>query len=137
VAKRITDIPGASEVFAGAVVAYENEAKMTMLTVKRETLEVHGAVSEEVAAEMAAGVMAVMGTDLAVSTTGIAGPGGGSASKPVGMVCFGMADSQGLRTHTRIFSGDRERIRIFASLAAIEMLRDHLAELPGGTIAFT
>lgn len=126
VAKRITDIPGSSDVFAGAVVAYGNEAKMAMLNVKPGTLADKGAVSEEVAAEMAAGAMSAMKTDIAVAITGIAGPGGGTASKPVGMVCFGMSHAGGVRTHTRIFSGGRDRIRTFASLAAIEMLRDHL-----------
>lgn len=128
VAKRITDIPGASDVVMGAVVAYGNDAKVKLLNVKRETLAEKGAVSEEVAAEMAAGAMAVMNTRLAVSTTGIAGPGGGTDTKPVGMVCFGMADSLGVCTHTRIFSGGRERIRTFAALTAIEMLRQHLSK---------
>ncbi len=126
VAKRITDIPGASDVFPGAVVAYGNEAKMALLNVKPATLAEKGAVSEDVAAEMATGAITAMKTDIAVAITGIAGPGGGTASKPVGMVCFGMAYSGGVRTNTKIFSGGRDRIRTFASLAAIEMLRDHL-----------
>ncbi len=134
ISKRITDVPGSSSVFFGGVVAYDNSVKARMLAVKDKTLESYGAVSEEVAAEMATGARSVMNTDIAVSTTGIAGPGGGSETKPVGMVCFGLASESGITTRTRNFRGNRWRIRDFAALTAIELLRDHLAELVEGTM---
>ena len=86
IAKLITDIPGSSEVFGGGVVSYSNEVKMSVLGVRSETLAAHGAVSEEVALEMADGARRVCGGDIAVSTTGVAGPGGGTPEKPVGTV---------------------------------------------------
>jgi len=92
-ATRLVDVPGASAVFAGGVVAYANASKTALLGVAPGWLEQHGAVSEPVAAAMAAGARRRFGTDLAVSTTGIAGPDGGSPAKPVGMVCFGLAEA--------------------------------------------
>jgi nicotinamide-nucleotide amidase len=129
VSKRLTDIPGSSDVFTGSVVAYSNRVKVEELGVPEEKLARYGAVSEDVAAEMAYGVRTILGTDIGISITGIAGPGGGTASKPVGTICFGLADAHGSKTYTRTLSGNRERVRVFASLIAIESLRQYLKGL--------
>ncbi|MBN2160046.1 MAG: CinA family nicotinamide mononucleotide deamidase-related protein [Spirochaetes bacterium] len=129
ISKRLTDVPGSSDVFVGGVVAYSNRVKVSHLNVSEESLSMAGAVSEEVASEMAAGIRTALGSDIGVSTTGIAGPGGGTDEKPVGTVWFGLADLSGVRTFSRRISGDRERVRAFASLAAIEYLRAYLREL--------
>lgn len=115
-AATITDIPGASAWFDRGFVTYSNAAKMQHLGVRADTLEHHGAVSEPTALEMAAGtLMASPSAYLAVSTTGIAGPGGATPGKPVGMVCFGVArrTASGVHTRaeTRVWTGDRQHIR--------------------------
>ncbi|MDT1061054.1 CinA family protein [Paracoccus sp. CPCC 101403] len=96
---RLTDIAGSSDVVERGFVTYSNAAKIEMLGIRPETLEAHGAVSEEIAAEMAQGALARSQAGLAVSVTGIAGPGG-SEHKPEGRVCFGIADAWGVRTET-------------------------------------
>ena len=123
VAGRITDVSGASEVFSGGVVAYSNEAKSGILRVNPETLGQHGAVSEETAAEMAEGVRMLFGADIGIATNGIAGPGGGTADKPVGTVCFGFASGNGVETFTRNIPGDRERVRRFTSQIILNKVR--------------
>ncbi len=128
VAKRITDIPGSSDVFAGGVVAYANDVKVRLLGVSQAMLDTRGAVSPETAAEMAAGVRTRLGTDIGVSVTGIAGPGGGSTEKPVGTVWFGLAHQAGVKTSTRTIPGDRGRVRMISSLAALELVREYLME---------
>jgi len=125
-AAAMTEIPGSSGWFDRGVVAYSNEAKEDLLNVHHETLERFGAVSEETAMEMAAGVLAAAPmSDFAVSTTGIAGPGGATPGKPVGMVCFGFATrtAQGVstRAETRVFAGDRAAVRAAAVAFAISM----------------
>lgn len=122
VACAITDVPGSSAVFAGGVVSYANEVKRDVLGVKAETLAEHGAVSPETAAQMAQGVLSLMKCDLAVSLTGIAGPGGGSGEKPVGLVWFGLAGRGGVRTEKAIFAGGREEVRRKAVVHALGML---------------
>ena len=107
----LTDIAGSSDVFTGSAVTYSNEAKSNILGVKSETLREHGAVSEECAREMAEGALRIYGADYAVSVTGIAGPDGGSESKPVGTVCFGFASDRETRMTTRHLPGKREEIR--------------------------
>jgi nicotinamide-nucleotide amidase len=128
VAKRLTDIPGSSDVFAGGVVAYSNDVKVRLLHVSAATLDAKGAVSAETAAEMAEGVRTALSTDIGLSVTGIAGPGGGSEAKPVGTVWFGLAHEGGVLTMTRTIAGDRERVRAFSSLVSLEMLREFLKE---------
>ena len=123
IAKRLTDVPGSSLAFKGGVVAYSNDVKESILAVPGESLLRHGAVSEEVAASMARGARNAMGSDIAVSTTGIAGPGGGSERKPVGMVCFGLDILGNITTWTRTLAGEREWIRRVSSIAAIDMVR--------------
>ncbi len=129
VAKRLTDVPGSSEVFLGGVVAYANDAKVSLLGVSTETLTRHGAVSEEVAREMAYGAMKKFGASIGISTTGIAGPGGGTTEKPVGTVCFGFASGDTLASFTRVISGDRERVRGFSSQIILDRVRRHLRGL--------
>jgi nicotinamide-nucleotide amidase len=127
VASLITDIPGSSAYFLGGVVSYANEAKESLLGVQRQTLEAHGAVSSEAAREMARGATDRFGADVGASITGIAGPDGGSAEKPVGTVWFGIADRDGRETvKRRAFLGDRSLIRRTASVHALELLRRHL-----------
>ncbi len=118
----ITAVPGSSEVFAGGVVSYSNAVKRDVLGVSQESLDRYGAVSSEVAYEMASGARRILKTDLAVSVSGIAGPGGGSAEKPVGLVWFGLSSSNGTRTEKAIFAGDRASIREQAVIHAIGML---------------
>ncbi|MCL2155005.1 MAG: CinA family nicotinamide mononucleotide deamidase-related protein [Leptospirales bacterium] len=129
IAKKITDVPGSSEVFMGSVVAYDNNIKSQFLDVSDDTLRKFGAVSEQTAQEMAHSIQKKFKTDISVSTTGIAGPGGGSESKPVGTVCFGFKIKDHQYTVTRTISGNRARVRIFSSLYAINYLRDFLKKL--------
>ena len=122
VAASITAIPGSSEYFLGGVVSYANEAKEAFLDVPRAALEAHGAVSREVAQAMAVGARARFGASLAVSTTGIAGPDGGSSDKPVGLVYVGMATAHEAGAKHQQFRGDRDAIREAATDAALRWL---------------
>ncbi|MBR0247553.1 MAG: nicotinamide-nucleotide amidohydrolase family protein [Synergistaceae bacterium] len=118
----LTEIAGSSDVFNGSAVTYSNEAKMKILGVKSETLSRFGAVSSECAQEMAEGARRVYGADFAVSTTGIAGPDGGSESKPVGTVWFGIAGSDGTRSMMKRLPGNREEVRTRAVRFALSEL---------------
>ncbi len=126
IAKRLTDISGASESFMSGIVTYDNQAKMDLLGVSPQTLEAYGAVSEETALEMVRGVRKTCGTDVAVSVTGIAGPGGGTAEKPVGLVYIGLADHDTAAAKRYLFTGDRETIRWQAANTALNKLRLYL-----------
>ena len=123
VAKRITDISGSSAMFEGGVVSYSNDVKMKILGVSAATLAEHGAVSEETAREMALGAKERLGADIAVSTTGIAGPTGGTDEKPVGTVCFGVASRLGVKTYTEHFGEEltRDAVRRLASDFALSL----------------
>lgn len=124
VAAALTDVPGASDVFVGGVVAYANEMKTRALGVPETLLGQYGAVSEQTARAMAEGALAAGEATLAVSTTGIAGPAGGSADKPVGLVWFGIADANGRsRAVERRFGGDRDMVRRRGAAAALDLLR--------------
>lgn len=126
--RMITNVPGASEVFWGSVVSYNNYAKMRFLGVQEATLQSYGAVSPETAGEMAHGIKNVSECDWGISITGIAGPGGGSAEKPVGLVyvaCIGPGVEQ---VKKLTIGGDRERIRNFAARSALNMLISCLHE---------
>lgn len=114
VAGAITAIPGSSTVFDRGWVTYANAAKVEALGVAESLITQHGAVSQEVAGAMAAGALARSGASIAISTTGIAGPGGGSGEKPVGLVWFGMAQADGRRrTTSQVFQGlDRDGVRL-------------------------
>lgn len=122
VAAAITSAAGASDIFKGAIVSYSNEVKVQRLSVSEQTLEEHGAVSEQTAREMACGALKALHVDMAVSVTGIAGPGGGSEEKPVGTVWFCVADNQTSSTRLERFDGDREDIRLLATRSALMML---------------
>ena len=122
VGSAITAVPGSSSVFAGGIISYANEVKRDVLGVKAETLATVGAVSSETAAQMAEGARRLLKTDLAVSLTGIAGPDGGSDEKPVGLVWFGLATKDGVRTEKAIFRGDRAKVREQAVTHALGML---------------
>jgi nicotinamide-nucleotide amidase len=123
---RLTEIPGASEVFLGGVVAYANEVKEARLGVPHEVLREHGAVSAEVAAAMAAGARAELGADVAVADTGIAGPGGGTPEKPVGLVYLAVEGPEDGRTLRFQLPGDRESVRTRATVLALHMVRRFL-----------
>ena len=122
VGSAITAVPGSSAVFAGGIISYANEVKERVLGVSRETLATVGAVSSETAAQMAEGARRLLQVDLAVALTGIAGPDGGSDEKPVGLVWFGLATPDGVRTEKAIFRGDRARVREQAVVHALGML---------------
>lgn len=127
VAGAVTAIAGSSEWFDRGFVTYSNDAKMEMLGVSAATLEAFGAVSEQTAGEMAAGALAHSKAQLALSITGVAGPGGGSAEKPVGMVCFGWAGEGGAPlVITRNFSGDRESVRRQSVICALQGVLERL-----------
>ncbi len=122
-AARLTSVPGSSDVFLGAVVAYADEVKTRELDVPAEVLERHGAVSAEAAAAMAAGVRVRLGADVAVSVTGVAGPGGGTPEKPVGLVYLHAEGPEGSLARRLDLPGDREAIRSRAAVAALHLAR--------------
>ena len=128
VAARLTSVPGASEVFRGGLVAYENDVKVAQLAVPDETLAAHGAVSAETATAMAQGARGSLGADVAVAVTGIAGPGGGTPEKPVGLVYLHVAGPGGELSRELRLPGDREAIRRRATAAALHLLRELLAQ---------
>ena len=115
IASKLIEVPGISENFIEAIVSYSNEAKIKRLKVKKETLEKYGAVSEEVAREMLAG----LNTDIAISTTGVAGPGGGTKDKPVGLVYIGIKVKDEVKIFRRELKGDRNKIRQRAMMHAL------------------
>ena len=124
----ITAVPSASAVFWGGIISYDNSVKHGVLGVPEEVLATKGAVSSECAAAMAEGARRRLETDLAVSITGIAGPGGGSAEKPVGLVWFGVASPSGTITEKEIFPGDREAVRAAAIEHALQLLLNAVAK---------
>lgn len=125
IAKAITDIAGSSAYFDRSFVTYSNAAKHDMLGVMESTLQAYGAVSEEVVREMAIGALKIAKADLALSVSGIAGPGGGSEQKPVGTVWFGFAQRLGrVLVCKRQFTGDREAIRLQATIFSLQKLLD-------------
>ena len=128
IANAITDQAGSSAWFDRAYVTYSNQAKVTMLGVESSTLDKYGAVSEPVAREMAAGALRESGVDLSVAVTGVAGPGGGTQDKPVGMVCFGWSDGNQLQTSTEQFPGGRAEVRAASVRFALQKLLE-LAEI--------
>lgn len=129
-AARLTDLPGASDFFRAAIVAYADDEKTRRLGVSAALLDSFGAVSGEVARAMAEGARAALGTEVAVSVTGIAGPAGGTATKPVGLIYVGVAHPDGVRVTRHLFRGQRESIRAATAAAALDELRRLLAGLP-------
>ena len=129
VAEAVTAIPGSSDWFERGFVTYSNEAKREMLGVRAETLDRTGAVSEETALEMARGALEASRAQVAVSITGVAGPTGGTATKPVGMVCFGWAlGGGGADTTTKHFKGDRGEVRRQSVVFALQGLIERIGE---------
>jgi phosphoribosylglycinamide formyltransferase-1 len=133
----ITDAPGASRYFIGAVCAYSNGSKVRLLAVSRDTLTRFGAVSAEVAAEMANGARERLGTDIGVAITGVAGPGGASAEKPVGIVFIAMAHGRSTETWRHDFKGDRDSVRNQAARTAMEHLRDRVKSPNANQVSMT
>jgi nicotinamide-nucleotide amidase len=135
-AEQVTEVPGASAYFRGGVVAYANTAKMDLLSVPAALLERHGAVSEEVARAMAEGVRARLRADLAVATTGISGPDGGTPEKPVGLVYLALARAEGTHAAGFVFPLDRTRHRQLTARLALDWVRRALLgeELVGPTL---
>lgn len=130
VSERLTRVPGSSDYFLGGAVTYANELKTRLAGVPPALIDEHGAVSEPVARAMAEGVRRELGSDWGIGITGVAGPGGGSEEKPVGTVHIALAGPQDTDHRKIRFPGDRERIRLFASQTALEMLRRRLLGVP-------
>lgn len=129
IAARITALPGSSAYFAGGVVAYGNQVKERVLQVPHALLLECGAVSEPVARAMAEGARTLMASDLALSVTGIAGPGGGTEEKPVGTVFMALSDQDGCQVERLLFDGDRQQVRQQVADQAIIMLKKRLEAL--------
>lgn len=126
IGNRITDVPGSSEFFWGSIVAYAYEAKAALLGVSWDTLNQRGAVSRETVMEMARGTRQALKTDIGVSVSGIAGPGGGTDEKPVGTTWIGLAAGDGEWSKLHRFSGDRGQNKAAAADAALQLLLDYL-----------
>ena len=126
ISHRVTNVPGSSETLLAGITAYGNAAKTKFLGVPKELIESHGAVSPEVAEAMAEGAAAQTGADLALGVTGIAGPGGGSLEKPVGLVYIGLKTPEGVNSTKNVFGGSRQEIKLRASQTALNLLRIYL-----------
>jgi len=123
VSHRLTQTPGSSDYFMGSIVAYSNHIKMNLLDVQESTLLKYGAVSEETVVEMAIGARTRLGTDIGIATTGIAGPGGGTPEKPVGLVYIGLATEKRVKTRKFIFHFNRQLNKLLTSQVALNMIR--------------
>ena len=128
IAHLITEIPGSSEYFLGAIVTYANEIKTGLADVPAAVLEAHGAVSAQVARAMADGARGRLGVDVAVAVTGVAGPDGGTASKPVGLTYVAVADGSGDDVRRFVWDSDRAGNKRLSAAAALELLLERLAE---------
>ena len=124
----ITAVPGSSSVFVGGIISYANAVKRDALAVSETILDTDGAVSEACAEAMAQGARRTLGCDVAISVTGIAGPGGARPGKPVGTVCFGWAGAGLDGTARRVFRGDRDRVRVQALGYALDYVRRGLRD---------
>ena len=123
----VTDISGASSVFYGSVVSYDNSIKENVLHVSADILNTFGAVSEECAHAMAEGVKKLMNTDYAISITGIAGPTGGTKDKPVGLVYIGVTDGENTKVYKNIFNGSRQQVRLRSATKALQLIIDFIS----------
>lgn len=128
-ASRITNVSGSSSIFWGSIVSYANEVKIKSLNVSKETLDNHGAVSEQTALEMSLGAQKNLQVDIAISTTGIAGPNGGSAEKPVGTVGIGIASKKTQASQIYNFNGNREMLKVRFSQIALMTLLEEIRKL--------
>jgi PncC family amidohydrolase len=127
IAKLITDVAGSSGYFRGGVVSYSDSVKVSLLGVQEEHLAAHGAVSAQVARAMALGAVERTGADVAVAVTGVSGPGGGSAAKPVGLTYVAVADAAGVEVRRFVWAGDRAANREATARAAFELLLERLS----------
>jgi PncC family amidohydrolase len=130
IADRITDMPGSSDYFLGGIVAYAYEAKVALLGVSWHTLRTYGAVSRETVLEMARGARKALGADVAISASGIAGPGGGLPNKPVGTTWLGLSAADVERADLRKFNAERQENKSLAAEAALRMLMRYLEGRP-------
>jgi len=128
-AHRLTNISGSSDYFRGAIVSYSNEVKMSVVGVKKDTLRDQGAVSAETAQAMAEDGRKVLGVDICIADTGIAGPTGGSPAKPVGLFYLGLAYEGGVLIQKHMFYGDRGQNKQSAAEAALKWLKEYLTKL--------
>lgn len=126
IGQALTSLPGSSNWYLGGVVSYSNDLKKQFLGVTQNSLDAYGAVSEQVAAEMALGIAGATGASHAVSTSGIAGPDGGTDEKPVGTVCFGFVSRGQSHTETKHFKGGRDEVRRAATFYAIKKISERL-----------
>jgi PncC family amidohydrolase len=122
----ITNIPGSSDVFQGSIISYSNEIKMKTVGVKAETLKKYGAVSARAAEDMASGGRTVLGVDICVADTGIAGPGGAAPGKPVGLFYLGLANKDGTFSRKHLFKGTRAENKQQAAQTALMWVKDYL-----------
>jgi PncC family amidohydrolase len=125
ISHRITNVPGSSNYYDCSVIAYSNQSKIDILHVSPETLKKFGAVSRQTAIEMAQGIKQISGSDLGLAVTGIAGPGGGTPEKPVGLVYICLASDEDVVCEEFRFKGKREEIKLQASEAALEMIKKY------------
>jgi nicotinamide-nucleotide amidase len=125
----ITNVPGASDVYLGSITSYSNDVKIRVVGVKAATIEKYGAVSAQVARQMAAGGRKVLGVDICVADTGIAGPAGATPGKPVGLFYFGLSHAGGTFSRKHLFNGTREENKMSAAVAALGWVREWLSKL--------
>jgi len=125
----ITNVPGSSDVYLGSITSYSNDVKIKVVGVKAETIAKYGAVSAQVARQMAAGGRKVLGADICVADTGIAGPTGATPSKPVGLFYIGLSHIGGTFSRKYLFKGTREENKMFTALAALSWVMEYLTDL--------
>jgi nicotinamide-nucleotide amidase len=130
IAHQLTNVPGSSDVFQGSVISYGNGIKMKMIGVKKITIQEYGAVSPQIARIMAKNGRTLLGVDICIADTGIAGPGGATPGKPVGLFYLGISHQDGTFTQKRLFKGAREENKKQAALAALTLVKEYLKELP-------
>ena len=126
VSHRLTNVPGSSVYFLGGVIAYANQTKLELLGVQASTLESHGAVSEVTVLEMASGVRRALHADIGIATSGIAGPGGATPSKPVGLVWIALSAADASTARSAIYPGDRLAVKEQSAQAALQLVLDYL-----------
>jgi len=129
ISHRITNVPGSSDYYKGSVTAYSNEVKIKVVGVKEDTINQYGAVSSEVAEEMAQGGRKILGADICLADTGIAGPGGAAPGKPVGLFYIGLSHGERTYSQKHNFQGEREQNKRSAAEAALRWLKEYLSGL--------
>ena len=129
ISHRLTNIPGSSDYYKGSVTAYSNEAKIKVVGVKEETIDQYGSVSSQVAEEMADGGRKVLGVDICLADTGIAGPSGATSGKPVGLFYLGLSHQGGTYSRKHNFQGDREQNKQSTAEAALGWLKEYLVSV--------